>query len=119
MYIAKRYLETRFKKVFKEGEIVPDEIAKFYKRDVEFQEGELLVDESSNISGDIEDIESSEGYDNKGNLILDSKEPETKEELLEKFKNKEDLEDFARAQGIELDRRKSMKNMVKDFFKFR
>ena len=37
MYIAKKQIETRFKKVFKKGEIVPDEIAKFYLRDVEIK----------------------------------------------------------------------------------
>ena len=103
MFIAKRYLETRFKRAFKKGEIVPDEIAKYYKRDVKEEVGELLIDDSSEIETKVEDLE-------------DLEDPE---DLLEKFETKEDLEDFARAQGIELDRRKSMKNMVKDFFKFR
>jgi len=49
MYIAKKYFETRFNRVFKKDEIVPDEIAKYYLRDVELKEGELLVEDPSEV----------------------------------------------------------------------
>jgi len=102
MYIAKHYFETRFKQNFKKGDTVPDDIAKFYRRDVE----ELLIDDSSNVEAKIENSDLEETLIEE-NLDLEGK-----------FKSKKELEEYARTQGIELDRRKSMKNMIRDFLKF-
>jgi len=119
MYVAKHYFETRFKQNFKKGDTVPDEIAKVYMKDV----NELLIDNSSDV-----EIETSEDNlkndkskleeDNLKNDKSKNDKSKLEEEIKSKFKSKEELEEYARTQGIELDRRKSMKNMIKDFLKF-
>lgn len=58
MYIAKGYLETKFNKIFKKGDVVPDEIAKHYKNNVEkINEDELLVETPSDVEVIIEEPE--------------------------------------------------------------
>jgi len=60
MFIAKNYFDTRFKKSFKKGEIVPDEIAKFYMNAVIEEKGELLTETPSEVKvtkEKVEDIE--------------------------------------------------------------
>ena len=49
MFIAKKYFETNAGK-FKKGDIVPNDIAKKYFRDVEETEGELLVETPSPVT---------------------------------------------------------------------
>ena len=56
MYIATKLIETRFNKVFRKGDIVPDEIAEHYLRYVTKEEGELLVETPSEVIVEKEDI---------------------------------------------------------------
>jgi len=50
MYIAIGYLETKFNKIFKKGEVVPDEIAEHYmSRVIKKGDGELLVETPTEI----------------------------------------------------------------------
>jgi len=50
MYIAKGYFDTKFKKSFKKGDVVPSEIAEVYSRYVTKEsEDELLVETPSAV----------------------------------------------------------------------
>jgi hypothetical protein len=74
MYIAKSYFETRFKKSFKKGDVVPSEIAEHYLRYVEKDgEKELLVETPSEVSVEVS-VETEEEVETK-------EETETKEEV--------------------------------------
>jgi len=56
MFVAKQYLETRFNKIFKKGDIVPDEIAEYYMQYVEKKgDEELLVETPSDVTVEIKE----------------------------------------------------------------
>jgi len=58
MYIAKTYFETKFKKIFKKGDVVPAEIAEHYLTKVEKQgDDELLTETPSEVKVTIKNTE--------------------------------------------------------------
>ena len=69
MFIATNYLETKFKKSYKRGEVVPNDIAKLYPKSVTEskdapKEAELLVETPSEIIVEVE-VEVEETYEPK------------------------------------------------------
>ncbi len=49
MFIATKYLETKFNKIYKKGEVVTEEVAKAYPRYVEEVKGELLTEDPKEV----------------------------------------------------------------------
>jgi len=82
MYIAKGYLETKFNKIFKKGDVVPDEIAEHYKNNVEkINEDELLVETPSDVEVIIEEPET---IDETIDKTIDVEKPKKKKKTTKK-----------------------------------
>jgi hypothetical protein len=76
MYIAKSYLETKFNKIFKKGDVVPDEIAEHYLNNVtKVSDDELLVETPSDVEIIVKDDNE---LDDEKETITEEKKPKKK-----------------------------------------
>jgi len=82
MYIAKTYFETRFKKIFKKGDVVPAEIAEQYLTKVEKQgDDELLTETPSEVKVTVEDTKTPETFIDEVETEVDKVKDEVETEV--------------------------------------